>query len=85
MALPPDPRDPRDQDAFDFGGSSRQQSRELLTRLLGDAETRPGVPRGQRQHLAIAAGAVGVLWIAPIVAGARRKRRRRERRAADQS
>ena len=84
MTLPPDP----DQDTFDFGGSSRQQGQELFKRLLSGAEGRGGLPKGQGQQVAIAAAAVGAMWVAPILAGAKRKRRRRarrERREAERS
>ena len=76
MSLPPSEGPSASDDAFDFSRSARQQTSELLSRLIANAHTTPQTAL-ERRHLAIAMTAVGATWFAPMIAARRRRKRKR--------
>lgn len=80
MELPPDPGPSRDQDAFDFAQGPFDGGRAMLARLMENAQGLGALDAERRRHLAIAVGAIGATWIAPVLARRRLKRRRARRR-----
>ena len=79
MEFPPD-RDPA-ADAFDFSPGATGLPPDLARQLREAAANLSAMDAEGRRHLAIAMGAVGATWLAPVLAAHRRKRRRRRRTA----
>ena len=81
MEIPPASGPSPDQDAFDFGQGPLDGGRAVLSRLMENAQGLGALDAERRRHLAVAAGAIGATWIAPVLARRRLRRRRARRRA----
>ena len=81
MEFPPASGPAPEQDAFDFEQGPLDGGRAMLSRLMENAQGLGALDAERRRHLAIAAGAIGATWIAPVLARRRLRRRRARRRA----